>query len=313
MRVVSLGNSGVEVSIFGLGTMMFGTAVNKEISYGILDEYVAAGGSHLDTANMYSWFVPGFKGGESETLLGEWMRDRKNRARMFVASKVGACYEGVDFGLSAKLIEVECEKSLKRLGTDMIDLYYAHVDDRQAPLEETLEALNWLVQAGKVRYIGASNLLSWRVAQSRLISRMHGWAEYCCVQQRYSYLRPKPKSNFDRQIVISEDMFDYCRSEGLRLIAFSPLLQAAYSRPDRKFPKQYVWPDSDARLQALNAVAKEVAATPLQVVLAWMTQADPCVIPLVTAETVEQMKENLGALRVQLGPEQITRLDSAGV
>jgi aryl-alcohol dehydrogenase-like predicted oxidoreductase len=312
MEMVALGDSGVQVSKVGLGTMMLGTAVDKQTSFGILDAYVEAGGSFLDTANMYSWFVKGFKGGESETLLGEWMRERNNRSEMFVVSKVGAYYEGVDFGLSADRIRIECEKSLKRMGIEVIDLYFAHVDDRTVPMEETLEAFDRLVQAGKVRYIGASNLSVWRIAQARMLSQIHGWARYCCVQQRYSYLRPNPGADFDRQIVMTSDLIDYCRSEGLKLIAFSPLLQGAYGRSDREFPKQYISPDSDARLAALKSVSQELGANPIQVVLAWMMQSDPAIMPLATAETVEQMRDNLCAVDIQLSTEQMACLNGAG-
>ena len=150
MRKVLLGNSGVEVSIFCLGAMYFGTRNDKETSYQLLDQYVAAGGSFIDTANIYSRWVPGFVGGESEILLGEWMRERKNRNQLFLASKVGFEYPGVTRGLKARQIEEECHKSLKRMGIATIDLYYAHVDDRNTPMEETLAAFDRLVKAGKV-------------------------------------------------------------------------------------------------------------------------------------------------------------------
>ena len=144
MRTVSLGNTGAEVSVFCLGTMHFGSRTDKETSYRLLDQYVEAGGSFLDTANNYAMWVPGYVGGESETLLGEWMRERRNRAQMFIATKVGFDYPGVERGLRAHQIETECEKSLSRLGIDTIDLYYAHRDDRNTPMEETIEASRFM-------------------------------------------------------------------------------------------------------------------------------------------------------------------------
>jgi len=272
---------------------------------------VAAGGSYLDTANMYAHWVPGGKGGESETLLGEWMRTRKNRSRMLVATKVGVEYPGVQRGLKAAWIEVECEKSLKRLGVETIDLYYAHADDRNTPLEEPLEVFDRLVRAGKVRYIAASNMLAWRLALARMLSQMHGWPRYCAIQQRLSYVRPKPGTDFGTQIAVNDDLLDYCRSEGVRLFCYMPLLAGAYNQPEPKFSEQYRGADTDARMAALRAVAGEVGATPIQVVLAWMRHHDPQLIPLVAAETVEQMKENLGALEVTLSPEQMARLNDA--
>jgi aryl-alcohol dehydrogenase-like predicted oxidoreductase len=306
-----LGRTGLKVSEFCLGAMYFGSRNDKETSYRILDQYTEAGGSFLDTANIYARWVPGYVGGESETLLGEWMRGRKNRSRMFVATKVGFEYPGVERGLRARQIKVECEKSLKRLGVDTIDLYYAHVDDRNTPMEETLEAFDRLVKAGKVRLIGASNFLAWRLERAHWVSQTHGWAEYCCVQQRYSCIRPKPGASFTPQIAANDDLLDYCRAQGITMLAYSPLLSGAYTRADRSFSEQYLGPDTDARLVALKSVAEEVGGTANQVVLAWMVQSDPPVIPLVAASTAEQMQENLGALEIELSAEQIARLYEA--
>jgi aryl-alcohol dehydrogenase-like predicted oxidoreductase len=311
MKTLSLGKTGVEVSAFCLGTMYFGNRTGKEMSYQILDRYVEAGGAFLDTANIYARWVPGYVGGESETLLGEWMRERRNRAQMFVASKVGFEYPGVERGLRAQQIAAECEKSLKRLGIETIDLYYAHRDDRSTPVEETLEAYDRLIEAGKVRFIGASNFLAWRLEEARWASQTHGWAEYCCVQQRYSYIRPKPGASFDPQIAANDDLLDYCRTRGMRLLAYSPLLGGAYTRADRAFADQYLGPDTDARVAALRAVAEETGATANQIVLAWMVQIDPAVIPLVGASTVDQLQEDLGAQDVKLSVEQMARLNDA--
>ncbi|MGQ9630384.1 MAG: aldo/keto reductase [bacterium] len=311
MRTVPLGKTGVRVSVFCLGTMHFGSRTDESTSYRLLDQYVEAGGAFLDTANIYARWVVGYAGGESETLLGRWMRERKNRSQMFIASKVGFEMPGVERGLRARQIEEECEKSLKRLGVDTVDLYYAHVDDRRTPMEETLEAFDRLVKLGKVRFIGASNFLAWRLEEARWVSRTHGWAEYCCIQQRYSYLRPKPGASFDPQVAANEDLLDYCRTRGIALLAYSPLLGGAYTRADRPLYPQYVGPDSNARLAVLREIANEKGATANQIVLAWMIQSDPCVIPLVAASTVDQMRENLGALKVELSANQMARLNNA--
>lgn len=311
MRTVSLGNTGAEVSVFCLGTMHFGSRTDKETSYRLLDQYVEAGGSFLDTANNYAMWVPGYVGGESETLLGDWMRERKNRAQMFIATKVGFDYPGVERGLRAHQIETECEKSLSRLGIDTIDLYYAHRDDRNTPMEETIKAYDRLIRAGKVRFIGASNFLAWRLEEARWVSQTHGWAEYCCIQQRYSYIRPKPGASFDPQIAANDDLLDYCRTRGIRMLAYSLLLSGAYTRADRAFPEQYLGPDTDARLAALKVISEEVGATANQVVLAWMVQSDPVVIPLVGASAVDQLEESLGALAIELSADQMARLNNA--
>lgn len=311
MRSVPLGNTGTRVSAFCLGTMRFGSRTDKKTSFELLDKYVEAGGTFLDTANNYAFWVPGYVGGESESLLGEWMRERRNRDELFIATKVGFDYPGVERGLKAHQIMTEREKSLNRLGVDSIDLYYAHRDDQNTPLTETMEAFNTLVTAGEVRYIGASNYLAWRLEEARWVSRTHGWPEFCCIQQRYSYLRPKPGARFDPQIAANEDLLDYCRARGMTLLAYSPLLSGAYTRPDRSLPEQYLGPDTDARLAALKAVAEEVGATANQVVYAWMVQSDPPVIPLVGASTIEQLEENLGALEVKLSTEQMKHLNNA--
>jgi len=291
--------------------MHFGSRTDKETSYRLLDQYVEAGGSFLDTANNYAMWVPGYVGGESETLLGEWMRERKNRAQMFIATKVGFDYPGVERGLRAHQIETECEKSLSRLGIDTIDLYYAHRDDRDTPMEETIEAYDRLIRAGKVRFIGASNFLAWRLEEARWVSQTHGWAEYCCIQQRYSYIRPKSGASFDPQIAANDDLLDYCRTRGIRILAYSLLLSGAYTCADRAFPEQYLGPDTDARLAALKVISEEVGATANQVVLAWMVQSDPVVIPLVGASAVDQLEESLGALAIELSADQMARLNNA--
>ncbi len=311
MRTVPLGDSGVDVSCMSLGAMYFGTRTDPALSRKLLDEYVDRGGTFIDTANIYAHWIPGFHGGESETLLGEWMRERGNRSRLFLASKVGFEYASVPRRLTASLIQAECDKSLRRLGVDSIDLYYAHVDDRATPIPETLEALGRLVKSGKVRHIGASNFLAWRLADCRALSAARSLPGYCCVQQRHTYLRPRRGASFHPQIAANEDLLDWCASTRLTLLAYSPLLGGAYTRSDRSIPDQYKGPDTEERLKRLNDVARQVGATANQVVLAWLMQAEPKAIPVMAAGTMEQMKENLGALDVTLSSEQIDSLSKA--
>ena len=312
MRKLPLGNSGVDVSALCLGAMYFGSREDKATSYDLLDQYSQAGGSFVDTANIYVRWLEGFVGGESETVLGEWMKDRGNRDKLFIASKVGFEYQDVERGLGAARIVEECEKSLKRLGVDTIDLYYSHVDDRSTPLEETMEAYDKLVKAGKIRFIGASNFLAWRMAEVRSVCAAHNWVDYCCIQQRYTYARPKPGATFAPQISANDDLLDYVKSSGITLLAYSPLLRGAYGRDDREFGKQYLSDDTEARVKVLKGVAAEVGATPHQVVYAWMLASDPAVIPLTAASAAGQMRENLAALDVVLSPEQMAALNTAG-
>ncbi len=305
MRTVLLGKTDLRVSIFCLGTMYFGSRTDRETSIALLDQYLERGGFFLDTANIYARWIPGFQGGESETLLGEWMKERKNRHSMVVATKVGFEMPGVERGLRAHQIETECEKSLRRLQTDYIDLYYAHVDDYRTPPEETLEAFHRLIQAGKVRFIGASNFRAWRLEECRWVSQTKGWSEYCCIQQRYTYLRPKPGTSFDPQVAVNEDLLEYCRIRGLTLLAYSPLIGGAYSRSDRPIPLQYQGPDTEARLQALREMAEKKGITVNQLVLAWMIYQDPPIVPLAAGSTLAQMEENYRALEVTLSEEEV--------
>ncbi len=312
MKTTKLGRSGVDVSIYCLGAMYFGSRNDRATSYRMLDRYVDAGGSFIDTANIYAWWVEGCRGGESETLLGEWMRERRNRDRVFIASKVGFQYDDVARGLSAAQIETECEKSLRRMGIDTIDLYYAHVDDRNTPMHETMEAFDRLVRAGKVRYIGASNFMAYRLERAHTLSKQNGWPDYVCLQQRYTYLRPKPGASFDPQLSLTDEIIDYCRANQVTILAYSSLLSGAYTRPDRPLPDQYRGPDADVRLAALREIAAAHNATPNQVILAWLTQQEPPIIPVMAASTDEQMSENLAALDLRLSAEEMERLNTAG-
>ncbi len=309
MRKVPLGTSGHQVSSLCLGAMYLGTKTDVETSYAILDLYLEQGGTFIDTANIYAHWIDGFKGGESETLLGDWMRKRRNRSSLFLASKVGFQYPSVERGLSADTVAAECERSLKRLGVETIDLYYAHVDDRKTPLDETLEAFDRLVRAGKVRMIGASNFLAWRLAEARLLSRSRAMTEYCCIQQRFSYLQPRPGASFDPQLAANSDLLDFSESSGVTLLAYSPLLGGAYTRADRGIPEQYLWRDTEDRLARLKRLARELGITANQLVLAWMAQSQPAIIPVMAGGTVEQVRENLGCLDVLLGQAQMEFLN----
>jgi aryl-alcohol dehydrogenase-like predicted oxidoreductase len=312
VKTKELGHTGVEVSSLCLGAMFFGTRTDKAMSFRILDAYVDAGGSFIDTANIYAGWVPGGHAGDSELLLGEWMRERGNRANLFIASKVGFDYNGVERRLRAREIQEECDKSLKRMQVDSIDLYYAHVDDRVTPLEETMQAFDRLIEAGKVRFIGASNYLAWRLEQAYRVSKENGWAKFCCIQQRYTYLRPKPGASFAPQVFANDDLLDCCRSTGVTLLAYSVLLGGAYTRADRTIPEQHAGPDTDNRMRALRAVAQESGATVNQVVLRWMMQSSPPILPLIAASDEAQLQENLGALDFELTSDQMERLDKAG-
>lgn len=311
MKLIELGKTGAKVSALCLGTMNFGSRENEDVSKQLLNQYYEAGGTFLDTANIYSFWLKGFKGGESESLLGKWIKECGNRLDLFIASKVGLAYQNTKVGLKASQIETECEMSLKRLGIETIDLYYSHVDDRNTPIEETMEAFHRLHEAGKIRFIGASNFMSWRMENAHWASKNNSWIHYCCIQQRYSYIRPTPGGRFTPQLVANEELKDFCNSRGLTLLAYSPLLNGAYTRSERTFPPQYCGADTEERLKVLNTIATELDATVNQVIFAWMIQNNPPIIPLMAVSTSFQMRENLESLNINLSNDQIIRLNEA--
>jgi aryl-alcohol dehydrogenase-like predicted oxidoreductase len=302
----------LEVSALCMGSDLIGSRIDRERSFALLDVFREYGGTFVDSGNFYAAWLPGFQGGESETTIGAWMKERGARDEMVVSTKLGFDYPGSAGGLNAAEIECECEKSLRRFGTDRIDLYYAHRADPATPVEETMEAFDRLVRAGKVRAIAASNLRVWRIAEADTAARIHGWTRFCAVEQRHTYLRPRHGADFGPQLLINDDLKDYCRAQGTSLIAYSVLLQGAYTREDRPVPAQYAGPEACERLAVLKEVAGELGATPNQVIIAWMTAGDPPVLPIVAGNRPEQLRENIAALDVRLTPEQMARLDTAG-
>ncbi len=326
MKQMPLGKTGLSVSVLALGCMYLGTRTDAETSTQLLDQYFEAGGRFLDTSNNYPFWITGTTGGESERFLGQWMKARGHRDQIFLATKVGArpLRNGAGFadseGLSAAVIERAVDDSLRRLNTDVIDLYYAHIDHRATPLEETLGAFDRIVKAGKVRQIGCSNFTAWRVAEARSISRTLKLAEYVCVQQNHTYLRPRPSVTYavdhatpawGIEVRVDAELRDYCEThDDFSIIAYTPLLTGAYA--GKPLPSEYVGADTDARLKALAQVAAEVGATPNQVVLAWLMQDTPQSIPLFGASTTAQLQESLGALEVHLTDAQMATLNKAG-
>jgi aryl-alcohol dehydrogenase-like predicted oxidoreductase len=312
MKKIPLGNSGLEVSELCFGTDLIGSRIDEATSFRLLDTFREGGGSFLDTGNFYAAWLPGCRGGESETTIGRWLRERGARDSMVIATKLGFDYPGSPGGLSAREIQRECDLSLQRLQTDRIDLYYAHRDDPHTPVEETMEAFDRLIRAGKVRAIAASNLRVWRIAEANTVSRLRGWARYTAVQQRYTYLRPRHGADFGPQIFINDDLKDYAVREGVLLIGYSVLLRGAYSRPERPIPSQFAGVDSDERLAALDEVAAEAGASVNQVIIAWMLHSTPQVLPIVAGSRPEQLRENIEAVNLKLTSTQMVRLNTAG-
>jgi aryl-alcohol dehydrogenase-like predicted oxidoreductase len=315
MKKLKLGRSDVDVSAMCLGTDLFGTRRDEPTCYRLLDYFRERGGSFIDTSNLYAAWLPGYHGGESETVIGRWLKARRNRDQMSVATKLGFAYSGSQGGLTSSQIERECEKSLERLQTDRIDVYYSHGDDRATPLAETMEAFHRLVSAGKVRAIGASNLSAWRIAESNLLSELRGWTAYCAVQQRYTYLRPRHNARFGyrvHQVFINENLKDFAQFYGVTLVGYSVLLAGAYTRSPENLPLQFASSDTDARLAALRSVAAETGYTVNQVIFAWMRQSSPAVLPIIAGSTAAQLDENINALQLTLSDAHMSQLDTAG-
>ncbi|HWO66936.1 MAG TPA: aldo/keto reductase [Umezawaea sp.] len=333
MKRTELGRTGTTVSQVALGCMLMGTYTDEPTSYRMLDTFLEAGGDFLDTANCYSWWHAGSAGGESEELLGRWMAARGNRDDVFLATKVGGIVTDVPAalvngkadwdiaskhfeGTGADVVRRGIDASLRRLGTDHVDLYYVHVDDPATPLEETLEALDGVVRAGKARHLGWSNVRTWRLERIRQLADRYGWTAPVAVQQQHSYLRPAPRT--DRVGIAGPELLDYLTAhDDLSLVAYSPILQGIYDDPDRRATHgmwtAYSGTDSEARLAAVGKVAADLGVTGNQVALAWLLhQRSPGAIPIAGTRTWEQFEAFLPALDVELGEGHLAELEAAG-
>lgn len=315
-RMIGDGRVSMTVSEICLGTMYFGYRTDEATSFAILDRFAEAGGTFLDTANNYGqWHGDA---GESERVIGRWLRSRGMAGRMVLATKVGArtTVPGDPDprhwqGLGAAAIVEDAETSLRNLGVDRLDLYYAHIDDRSTPLEETVAALASLAESGQAGLLGCSNTATWRIERARRIARAAGRPGYSCVQQQHTYLRPLPDPG--QLNLITEELLDYAAASDLTLLAYSPLLAGCYARPDKPLPAAYAHAANRERLCVLSEVAGELGATPGQVVLAWLlARSRPGIIPIPGASTVAQLDEILSATSLSLEDEVIRRLDEAG-
>jgi aryl-alcohol dehydrogenase-like predicted oxidoreductase len=313
-RQLSDGRVSLQVSQLCLGTMYFGYRTDERTSLAILDRFLEAGGNFLDTANNYGQWHG--EAGESERVIGRWRRSRGVTDQVVIATKVGArtLVPGDPGpahwqGLGARAIREDAETSLRQLGVERLDLYYAHIDDRATPQEETVDALATLAERGTVGLLGASNHATWRIERGRAIARAAGRPAYSCVQQEHSYLLAQPDPG--QVNLISEELIDYATAEDLTLLAYSPLLKGAYARPGPP-PAGYDHPSNLARMAVLREVAAELGATPNQVVLAWLMESRPSMLPVVGASTVAQLDELLGAVDLHLDDDVGARLDAAG-
>ncbi|MFJ9413383.1 aldo/keto reductase [Streptomyces sp. NPDC101227] len=314
------GDQGPRISAVCLGALPFGTTVDERTSYAILDRFAEAGGTFVDTANNYACWVPGATGDESELLLGRWLRSRGAAGRTVLATKGGARpdpargdrWPANAEGLAGPALRAALEGSLRRLGTDRVDLYYAAVDDRRVPLAETVEALAGLVLDGRAGALGVSNHPTWRLAEARRAAAGRGLPGFRAVQQRHTYLHPRRDLPPGLQRETDEELLDYAAAHpDVTLLGYSPLMEGAYTRADKPLPERYDHPGSVVRLRVLAEVAAECGATRNQVVLAWLMGGAVPVVPVLGVSTVGQLDECLAALDLELDPYQRARLDTA--
>ena len=289
---------------------MFGWTADEKQSFAVLNAYAAAGGNFIDTADMYSAWAPGNLGGESETIIGQWLATRGKREEMIIATKVGMHPKLK--GLSAKTIAAAAENSLKRLGTDYIDLYYAHADDEKTPLEETLGAFDALVREGKVRYIAASNYTAPRLAQALAVSDRDGLARYVALQQHYNLME---RGKYEGELA------DLVIREGLSSVPYfalaSGFLTGKY-RPDSKVESQraetagaYLNEKGIRVLTALDEVAAAHGISVTTTALAWLAAQPTVAAPIASARTTEQLPDLLRVAEVRLSNAELQRLNQA--
>ena len=309
-----LGKSNLEIGPLVFGGNIFGWTADEPTSFKLLDAFVASGLNMIDTADVYSKWVPGNQGGESETIIGNWLAKRGGRDKVLIATKLGVEMGPGEQGLSRAYIFREVERSLARLKTDYIDLYQAHKDDTETPMEETFAAFADLIKAGKVRVIGASNFKAPRLAEALKVSAANGLPRYESLQPWYNLY---DRADFEG------DLADLCKRENLGVIPYfalaSGFLTGKYrSEKDlegkaRGYRAKNMLNERGFRiLKALDTVSAEIGATPAQISLSWL-MAHGVTAPIASATNIDQFNELLGATELRLKPEAVRLLDEASV
>jgi aryl-alcohol dehydrogenase-like predicted oxidoreductase len=309
-----LGSSDLQIAPLVLGGNVFGWTADRGASFAVLDAFVAGGGTMIDTADVYSAWVPGHNGGESEAMIGEWLTASGKRDDVLIATKVGMLPGEGGEKLAPARIAAACEASLKRLGTDRIDLYFAHQDDDDTPQEAALEAFGKLVQAGKVRVLGASNFHAARLKSANEAARAAGLPRYDVLQPEYNLVS---RHKFEGELQ------DYCVEQNVGVVPYyglaSGFLTGKY-RSTEDLSKSVrggrmgdlLAGKGKAMLDALDAVAAETGATLAQISLAWLIAQDGVTAPISSATSVQQVEELLPAMELTLSTEQVDRLSNAG-
>ncbi|MBL8383297.1 MAG: aldo/keto reductase [Burkholderiales bacterium] len=316
MQTRRLGNSGLAVSPLCFGGNVFGWTADLAQSFKLLDAFAEAGGNFIDTADVYSRWAPGNQGGESETIIGRWLRRNartRGRDRLIIATKVGMDMGAGRKGLSAARIRRAVEDSLRRLRTDYIDLYQSHADDPDTPMEETLSAYGALIAQGKVRYIGASNFSAARLREALAASRAHGLPAYVSLQPEYNLYR---REGYERELE------PLCRDWNIGVIGYYALASgfltgkyraAADSAKGARGARMAAYLNERGLgiLAALDAVAARHRANPARVALAWLIARPGVTAPIASATSLDQLHDLVEATRLRLDAEDIARLDRA--
>ncbi len=313
MKKRKLGNSGLEIFPLAFGGNVFGWTADEAMSFQLLDAFVDSGFNCIDTADVYSKWAPGNRGGESETILGKWLKRPGNRKKVILATKVGMEMGPNKKGLSKAYIFSAVEDSLKRLQTDCIDLYQSHTDDVDTPLEETLEAYAQLIQQGKVRVIGASNYSAERLLQALEISQKGGYPSYQSLQPFYNLY---DRADYETKLEL------LCREKGMGVISYyslaSGFLTGKYrsEKDASKSPRgQRAGKCLNERglriLEALDQVAKQRGSAPATVSLAWLIARPGITAPIASATNLEQLRELMAAPELELDPSEIELLTRA--
>lgn len=305
----TLGRSSLEVTPFCFGTNLFGWTIDQSESFVVLDRYLEMGGNFIDTADAYNWWVEGHSGGETETILGAWLRARRNRDKIVLATKVGR--KPSRRGMAPAVIRAAMDESLERLGVETVDLLYAHIDDTSVPLVETLAALDGVVKAGKARFLGASNYTGPRLREALKIQKEEGFAPFIVQEAFYNLLR---------RDMFEGDLRDICIAEGMSCLPFfslaSGLLTGKYMNSPRgednlrkRFIDRNDGPRTSAILEVLAGIADAHGVGMGATALAWLA-AQPCVAaPIASTRTPAQLDELLPMLTIELSPDEFRRLD----
>ncbi|MET7280533.1 aldo/keto reductase [Kribbella sp. NPDC005582] len=307
-----------------LGAMEFGTRIDEKTSFALLDQYVAEGGVWIDTANCYAfWQSESGFGGQSEELLGRWLARRPGvREKVRIATKVGwepkvvGGFPEQTEGLGSAAIDAAVETSLRRMGVEHLDLYWAHRDDRNTPMEETIAAFGRHHAAGTIGQVGLSNWAIWRVERARGLAAQLGVVEPTALQLRYSYLQPRPfvrgRIHDHRFGWVTDEVLDFVENQQQwELWAYSPLMTGAYERDDRPINEAFDHPGTTRRLEALGKVAAELGVSRSSVVVAWLCGETPPVRPIIGASRPEQLTAAIAGARLELSAEQRAQLDEA--